>query len=855
MGFRRVLTVRLVLVAISTLALCGFGQVQEAWVARHSGPYGAFALAVDSAGNAYVTGAQNWTGNGMECTTIKYDHSGNEVWAARYVGSGNSAASGDAIAVDAAGNVYVAADTLNSSGTSDYTTIKYDSNGNEVWAVRYNGPADGNDLPYALAVDATGNVYVTGVSAGSGSDYDYATVKYDSDGNEQWVARYNGPGNSWDYATAIAVDSAGNVYVSGTSVGSGTGEDYATVKYAANGAQVWVARYNGPGNASDQVGSASALAVDGAGNVYVTGSSAGSGTGSDYATVKYAANGAQVWVARYNGPANLEDGAYGLALDNANNVYVTGTSDGNGTAKDYATVKYDMDGKELWLARYDGPDSSDDAAFGIALDSGNNVYVSGNSYGVSTGYDYATVKYDGNGNQLWVARFNDSDSLFDDVWAMAVDGAGDVYVTGVSGVNSGKEHFATVKYVQTAIISLSPDSVVAGGSGFTLTVNGFGFQNNATVYWNGAARTTTFVNDGQLTADILASDIASSAQFATAAITVVNPPATTSPSQVITIVSDNVGVVQSATAGLGQSVSVSTAPTEAGQAGVSATLVNAGSATRATITTATFTTNPTAGTIFDVGGGYVDVRLAGGDAGDSVTARFYYPSTITGDTEANLALWYFTGSGWDLVLSSGGNAPEKDTTDDLDGTVSGGRFSVLFDNTSTPAVTDLTGSVFTITLADRTPMAVGKHVLDQLIKLRTTVTDKQDTRKLDKAIEDLKASLASGLWLDPTHLQPQKGDRVFMETQDAVTSLEQLLRSRHSTIDAAVVQGFIERLVQADRVLASVAIDEAEAAGTNPKDILKARTELAWGDVLVQGAMYTPAIEHYENAWRRVTRP
>ncbi|MBI1746683.1 MAG: SBBP repeat-containing protein [Acidobacteria bacterium] len=171
----------------------------------------------------------------------------------------------------------------------------------QQWIARYNGSGNGTDYATALAVDADGNVYVTGYSYGVGTGSDYATVKYDAAGNQLWVARYNGPGNSWDWASALAVDANGNVYVTGWSLGVGTENDYATVKYDAAGNQLWVARYHGPGNSGD---GASALAVDAEGNVYVTGGSVGVYRVSDYATVKYDAAGNQLWVARYNGPGN-----------------------------------------------------------------------------------------------------------------------------------------------------------------------------------------------------------------------------------------------------------------------------------------------------------------------------------------------------------------------------------------------------------------------------------------------------------------------------------------------------------------------------------------------------------------------
>jgi len=86
--------------------------------------------------------------------------------------------------------------------------------------------------------------------------------------------------------------------------------------------------------------------------VYVTGQSAGSGTSDDYATIKYNASGVQEWVARYNGPGNRDDRAYAIAVDDAGNVYVTGQS-GLGIWADYATIKYNASGVEQWVARYD----------------------------------------------------------------------------------------------------------------------------------------------------------------------------------------------------------------------------------------------------------------------------------------------------------------------------------------------------------------------------------------------------------------------------------------------------------------------------------------------------------------------
>ncbi|UCE38892.1 MAG: PKD domain-containing protein, partial [Thermoplasmata archaeon] len=120
----------------------------------------------------------------------------------------------------------------NSQSGTDFTTIAYDTNGNQLWIARYSGPTTGYNSARAMALDPSGNIYVTGMSDGDGTNLDYATVAYDLSGNELWVQRYNGLGNNQDRVKAIVTDSMGNVYVTGGSMGSGTGYDYATIKYS-----------------------------------------------------------------------------------------------------------------------------------------------------------------------------------------------------------------------------------------------------------------------------------------------------------------------------------------------------------------------------------------------------------------------------------------------------------------------------------------------------------------------------------------------------------------------------------------------------------------------------------------------
>jgi uncharacterized delta-60 repeat protein len=438
-------------------SLAPSGSVQEEWVARYNGTANYFdvatGIAVDGSGNIYVVGTSFGSDTSYDYATIKYNASGTEEWVARYNGPGNDVDQAYAIAADGSGNVYVTGASTGSGGDHDYATIKYNASGTEEWVARYNGPGGDFDEAYAIAVDGSGNVYVTGGSVGSGGDPDYATIKYDASGTEEWVARYNGPGTGEDIAFAIAIDDSGNVYVTGTSVGSGTGYDCATIKYNASGTEEWVARYNGPGNDFDL---AKAIAVDGSGNVYVTGRTTASPFNFDYATIKYDASGTEQWVASYNGPGNDYDSGNAIALDGSGNVYVTGGSTGVGTSSDYATIKYNASGTEQWVARYNGPGNDYDDGHAIAVDGSGNVYVTGGSAGSGTSFDYATIRYDASGTEEWVARYNYPENAEDVANAIAFDSSGYVYVTGGSVGSGTNSDFATIKYSQSPSATPSP---------------------------------------------------------------------------------------------------------------------------------------------------------------------------------------------------------------------------------------------------------------------------------------------------------------------------------------------------------------------------------------------------------------
>ena len=420
-------------------------QADTTWVRIYNGPSNSSdlstAITVDNSGYIYVTGQSSGTETGYDYATIKYYSNGDIAWTRRYSGAGSSEDSPKAIAVDRLGYVYVTGHSL-SSGTSDYVTIKYSPNGNTIWVRKYTDEGNEGNEARGIVIDSGGNVYVTGYSGGGVTGNDYATVKYDASGNEIWVRRYNGPANDLDVASAIAIDNLGNVYVTGSSCSSETNNDYTTIKYDQDGNELWVKRYDGSGVDWDEP---LAITIDSSNNILVTGLITGSWTSYDFATIKYYPNGDTAWVRIYSGPESTNDWAIDLATDNLNNIYVTGTSWNSETGNDYTTIKYDPDGNEIWVRKFNGSSNDDDYASAIAVDSSGNVYVTG--YSRSSGYfDYATIKYDSDGNFLFVERYDGLINSEDVAHAIAIDGSGNVYITGYSYGDGTERDYVTIKY-------------------------------------------------------------------------------------------------------------------------------------------------------------------------------------------------------------------------------------------------------------------------------------------------------------------------------------------------------------------------------------------------------------------------
>jgi len=232
---------------------------------------------------------------------------------------------GDIVSVDSMENLYIIGglnkDSLNLTGY--WPISKYDSSFTLIWDYQY-GPVGGLDFITDYTFDDQFNSYTTGWKFGP-ADQDYVTIKVDSTGAEQWVNIYNGAANYVDKPYAMVVDEIGNVFVTGEVQEIFCGApwwcfDVATIKYDSNGAEQWVKHYNGPANDWDR---GNAIAVDDSGYIYVGAASIGNDGDNDYVIIKYDTGGNELWVERYEelgGPVLNY-----LALDKNYNIYVAGS--------------------------------------------------------------------------------------------------------------------------------------------------------------------------------------------------------------------------------------------------------------------------------------------------------------------------------------------------------------------------------------------------------------------------------------------------------------------------------------------------------------------------------------------------
>jgi len=315
----------------------------------------------------------------------------------------------------------------------------------EEWVARFNGLSiDSYDKPRAMAVDSNGNVYVTGSSATNGNISDLVTIKYDFNGVELWRDRYNGNENLWDEPTDLKIDFEGNVYVAGYSTTQR--EPYQRdsallIKYDSNnGDRKWVERTNYSGSPIEQIQS---IVLDSLGNIYTAAyavPSDGSGESDrSYFISKYNSEGEfiRVYITNFRvtaGHVSIHDSPLNLAVDSLDNIYMIGNAVTTETGADFLTIKFNSLLDVQWIRTYNNEDDGEDHATSIAIDEDDNIYVSGGSSPTFFLAHYLTIKYNSSGDQQWVIDEPDSVGTTNDLFVKDTY----FYVTG--------DHHDTIKY-------------------------------------------------------------------------------------------------------------------------------------------------------------------------------------------------------------------------------------------------------------------------------------------------------------------------------------------------------------------------------------------------------------------------
>ncbi|MDP1677342.1 MAG: SBBP repeat-containing protein [Bacteroidota bacterium] len=286
----------------------------------------------------------------------------------------------------------------------------------------------GQDEARGVAVDYEGNIIVTGTTDPTAIDYknlaDFFTVKYNSQGDTIWTRRFNV--SSYDHARGVAVDKAGNIIVVGeTTTDTATNGDIQVVKYNPNGDTLWTRRYGKPKERNSTGG----VAIDSRGSIIITGFENSTEYGFyNYVTVKYDSNGTLLWTRWYIGFG--DDLAEGIAVDDSDNVVVTGKSEGE-MGWDWLTIKYSPGGDTVWTRRYDL--STDDKAHSVTIDKDGNIIICGELGNIASPNDYygAVVKYNRQGDTLWTKKFNKLKNEGVTKFASVItNDYGDIFLTG-----------------------------------------------------------------------------------------------------------------------------------------------------------------------------------------------------------------------------------------------------------------------------------------------------------------------------------------------------------------------------------------------------------------------------------------
>lgn len=465
--------------SFALFSVFSFGQINLQWEARYNNPGGNFIdkavdLQLDAAGNTYVTGT-SYNGTDYDIVTVKYDNTGTEQWVVALDGPAGGLDEAYALALDASNDVFITGAVYNGGSDWDIVTAKYNgSTGALIWSDILPGTSN-YDSGRDIQIDGTGRVVVCGTYSSSATNVQFITMQYPNAGaaSPTWNVITGGTAN--DEAKKCVIDGSNNIYVAGHSEFSSgsTFFDFRVIKYNSSGVQQWNQTFD---SGSGNLDTPHSIALDPSNNVIVGGQAfTTTADEEDYFVIKVnGSTGALLWNDLYAGNAEGFDRINAVTTDGAGNVFVTGQSKSTGSSEDYYTIAYNSAGVELWNHRF----SSDGLEFDEATDlevsaSDLYLYVTGYSYQAGFNNDYTTLKYDiATGSLLWQISFNGPASNSDQALKMELDPLENIFVTGNShgGVGFNLD-YSTIKYCQLTSVA-SNDTSICVGQTVDLTVTG-----------------------------------------------------------------------------------------------------------------------------------------------------------------------------------------------------------------------------------------------------------------------------------------------------------------------------------------------------------------------------------------------
>ncbi len=398
-----------------------------------------------------------------------YQYSWDLSWGGSYSDVGRE------VATDSQNNVYLVGYTdLTGADNCDILISKYDTNGQEEWVKTWGGSSD--DKGFSIFIDSSNNIFIVGYTKSLGdADGDIVIIKYDIMGNEIWNKTWGG--TLFDYANYIIEDSSGNFFIVGqtNSFGHPNG-DALLIKFNSNFEEQWYKTWGGT-----EIDSANKIELDSSGYLYVvvTSDSVDSHAGySDVVLLKYDEDGNYQWERSWG--TSFDQRGSSLALDSNNNVYITGHSFGHPASSGKGfLLKYDSSGTYQWERIWGVNGQYGNYFYRIIIDDNDDLYISGctKTYGLPDNYDAILLNYDTSGNQNWNKIWIGSG--FDVTPGICMDSQLNIYIAGHSDTDSaGGYDVLLIKYKNTLDLQItinSPDFDDFYGSNaptYWVTING-----------------------------------------------------------------------------------------------------------------------------------------------------------------------------------------------------------------------------------------------------------------------------------------------------------------------------------------------------------------------------------------------